>query len=175
MPETQPTLPTLLAPRSLDDLLLYRLHHVQSVAGRIVVRWCEGDHGITRREWRLISLLADAGSLQPSQLADRAQLDRARTSKSITSLVDKALIVRTARPDDRRQVTLALSPAGQAIHSALYPKIVALNLDMLSALRVNEVVQLEDALTRLEKQAKVILAQSVLPKANRRLGKPQIS
>jgi len=168
MPDTQPC---LLCPSSLDDLLLYRLHHIQSVAGRIVVRWCEGDHGITRREWRMISLLADAGSLQPSQLAERAQLDRARTSKTITSLSDKALIVRSARPDDRRQVTLALTPAGHAIHAALYPKIVALNLDMLSALQVSEVAQLDDTLARLEKQAKHILTQLVLPKANRRLGK----
>lgn len=165
------TLPCLLRPSSLDDLLLYRLHHIQSVAGRIVVRWCEGDHGITRREWRMISLLADAGSLQPSQLAERAQLDRARTSKTITSLSDKTLIVRSARPDDRRLVTVALTPAGQAIHAALYPKIVALNLDMLSALQVSEVAQLDDTLARLEKQAKRILTQLVLPKANRRLGK----
>lgn len=165
------TLPCLLRPSSLDDLLLYRLHHIQSVAGRIVVRWCEGDHGITRREWRMISLLADTGSLQPSQLAERAQLDRARTSKTITSLSDKALIVRSARPDDRRLVTVALTPAGQAIHAALYPKIVALNLDMLSALQVSEVAQLDDTLARLEKQAKCILTQLVLPKANRRLGK----
>lgn len=165
------TSPTLLAPASLDDLLLYRLHHIQSVAGRIVVRWCEGEHGITRREWRMISLLAEAGSLQPSQLAARAQLDRGRTSKTITGLVDKQLIVRTARPGDRRQVTVALTPAGQAIHAVLYPKIVALNLNILSVLQASEVARLDDALARLQEQARHILAESVLPKANRRLGK----
>lgn len=53
----------------------------------MVIRLCEGRLGITRREWRIIALLAQDEGLLSSQLAERAQLDRARTSKAITSLV----------------------------------------------------------------------------------------
>ena len=84
--------------RSLDDLLLYRLSRLLAVAGSLVIRLCEGRFGITRREWQLIATLACHGELNSSQLAEHAQLDRARTSRAIGSLVDKGLASRTVPP-----------------------------------------------------------------------------
>ena len=83
--------------RPLDDLLLYRLSRLVGVAGGMVIRLCEGRFGITRREWRLIAVLASRGELGSSQLAEHAQLDRARTSKTTGSLVEKRLVSRVAR------------------------------------------------------------------------------
>ena len=164
-------LPSLLAPQALNDVLLYRLGRLQAVAGSIVVRWCEGQYGITRREWRLISLLAESGSLQSSQLAERAQLDRPRTSKAVTALVAKQLLDRQARPGDKRQIVLTLKPKGKSIYDALYPQVVALNNDLLASLTAAEVSSLDAALSRLQLQAETVRAKAVLPKANRRLGK----
>ena len=164
-------LPPLLAPQALDDVLLYRLGRIQAVAGSMVVRWCEGQYGITRREWRLIGLLAESGSLQPSQLAERAQLDRARTSKAITALVAKKLLSRQERPDDRRQIVLTLTPEGRSIYDALYPQVVALNTELLAELTTTEVSSLDAVLSRLQRQAETVLAKAILPRANRRLGK----
>jgi len=48
----------LTQPKMLDDMLLYRLWQLQSRAGRTVIRLCEGEFGITRREWRLLAQLA---------------------------------------------------------------------------------------------------------------------
>jgi hypothetical protein len=45
-------------PETLDDLLLYRMARLPSVAGSMVIRLCEGRFGITRREWRLLGVLA---------------------------------------------------------------------------------------------------------------------
>src|SRR5262245_61971516 len=77
--------------QSLDGLLLYRLSRLLGVAGSMVIRLCEGRFGITRREWRLIATLASRGALGSSQLAEHAQLDRARTSRAVGSLVAKGL------------------------------------------------------------------------------------
>ena len=96
-------------PASLDDLLLYRINRLLSVAGSMVIRLCEGRFGITRREWRVLALLAQDEGLLSSQLAQRAQLDRARTSRAITSLVGKKLLRRETRPGDRRQAALVLT------------------------------------------------------------------
>ena len=51
----------LASPGSLDDLLLYRINRLLSVAGSMVIRLCEGRFGITRREWRVLALLAQEG------------------------------------------------------------------------------------------------------------------
>ena len=79
-------------PSELDDLFLYHLARLMSSAGTMVVRLCEGGFGITRREWRMIGLLATKGAMQPSQLAELAQLDRTRTSRTISTLIAKGLL-----------------------------------------------------------------------------------
>ena len=103
-------------PRALDDLLLYRLTRLLAVAGGMVIRLCEGRFGITRREWRMLATLASHGELGSSQLAEQAQLDRARTSKAVGSLVAKQLITRAHLTGDRRQVVLRLTDRGQALY-----------------------------------------------------------
>ena len=120
------------APRSLDDLLLYRLSRVVGVAGGMVIRLCEGRFGITRREWRLIAVLASRGELGSSQLAEHAQLDRARTSKAVGSLVEKQLVSRVARVGDRRQVLLDLTEAGHALYAELFPLVTRINAELIA-------------------------------------------
>lgn len=160
----------LARPASLNDLLLYRLSRLLSVAGAPVIRLCEGNYGITRREWRILSLLSQEEGLLSSQLAERAQLDRARTSKAITSLVAKALIQRHTRAGDRRQTALVLTDAGRALVQTLFPQVAQINRQVLAVLDEEEVNRLDAALQRLQAQAETLLAgaQDALPKADRR-------
>lgn len=160
----------LLAPSTLDDLLLYRLSRLLATGGNMVTRLCEGRFGITRREWRLLALLARQPGLLSSQLAERAQLDRARTSRAVTSLVAKQLLQRQAASADRRQARLALTAQGQALHDALFPLVTSINRDMLSVLDAPELAVLDSALGRLQQQAESLQASAVLPKADRRRG-----
>lgn len=162
--------PRLGAPQGLDDLLLYRISRFLGVAGAPVIRLCEGQFGITRREWRVIALLADDDGLLSSQLAERAQLDRARTSKAITSLVSKKLLRREARPGDRRQAALALTEAGRALYASLFPLVLQINRDLLACLPEADVERLDAALDVLQRRADALSAQSTLPKADRRRG-----
>ncbi|QRF55986.1 MarR family transcriptional regulator [Variovorax paradoxus] len=156
--------------RPLDDLLLYRLSRLLAVAGSMVIRLCEGRFGITRREWRLIATLASRGELGSSQLAEHAQLDRARTSKAVGSLVEKKLVSRVsrvARAGDRRQVRLRLTDSGQALYDALFPLVTAINGELMGALDAGEAERFDAALHRLQERAERMVAQAVLPKADR--------
>ncbi|RZJ27109.1 MAG: MarR family transcriptional regulator [Haliea sp.] len=164
------SLSRLGAPQGLDDLLLYRLSRLLGVAGAPVIRLCEGQFGITRREWRVLALLARDDGLLSSQVAERAQLDRARTSKAITSLVAKKLLRREARPGDRRQAALALTEAGRALYTALFPLVLQINRDLLACLADAEVDGFDAALDALQRRADMLAAQSTLPKADRRRG-----
>lgn len=160
----------LSAPQSLDDLLLYRLSRLLGVAGAPVIRLCEGQFGITRREWRVLALLARDEGLLSSELAERAQLDRARTSKAITSLVAKKLLHREARPGDRRQAALALTQNGRALYEALFPLVLQINRDLLACLAGVDVARLDAALDALQQRAETLAGQATLPKADRRRG-----
>lgn len=158
---------------SFDDLLLYRLSRLLSVAGSTVVRLCEGTYGITRREWRIIGLLHGHEGMTPSALAERVQLDRARTSRTISALVTKKLIERTPAPGDRRGARLALTEAGRRLYEELMPQVVGINNQLLEVLQEEEVQRLDELLNRLH-QRSLLLSGALhpeLPKANRHLGR----
>lgn len=158
-------------PATLDDLLLYRLARLTASAGSMVIRLCEGRFGITRREWRVLALLAQNPELpMSSQLADRAQLDRARTSRAVTSLVAKQLVVRQAGQADRRQARLAVTPAGRAVYDELFPLICGIHRELLDVLDERQLDTLDESLDRLQSRAESLAASADLPKADRRRG-----
>ncbi len=161
----------LRQPQRVEDLLLYRVNRFYASAGAMVVRICEGQFGITRREWRLIAWLADAGELSPSALAERASLDRARTSRAISSLVEKGLAERQVVASDRRLATVRLSSRGQALQAQLMPRVAGINRAILEALNDAEVEQLDRLLDKLQARSTELLASTDWPKVQRRRGR----
>lgn len=168
MPRENPE--RLRAPDALDELTLFRLGRVVSTAGTMVIRLCEGRFGITRREWRLVALLAREPGLLSSQLAQRVQLDRARTSRAVSSLVAKGLVERATGAADRRQARLALTAAGLDLHDQLFPLVREINRELLQALPAAELAALDSALDRLQARAEAMVRAASLPKADRRRG-----
>ena len=161
----------MVQPRALGDLLLYRLGRLVGAAGLPAVRLFQGGHGITRREWRMLALLAEGGAMHPSVLAVQAQLDRARTSRAISTLVAKGWARRTVHASDQRYARVELTEAGQRLHARLFPEIAALNRQLLGALPPEAVDALDLALQRLQVQAEHMAATCALPKARSRRGR----
>lgn len=157
---------------TMNDLLLYRLGRVVVTAGSMVVRLCEGQYGITRREWRLLGQLAVHPRLAPTALAQSAQLDKARTSRAITSLVEKGLLERQVNTADRRQAEVALTDAGRALYDQLMPRVRRLNHELLAALTGEEVTVLDGLLDRLQRRAQAMVNEhhAELPKTMRHKG-----
>jgi hypothetical protein len=137
-------------PLRLHDLTLYRLARLSAVAGSMVVKLCEGRFGITRREWRLIAALADAGP-----------------QASLALLIDKRLVRRDASAPGGRGAQLRLTDAGLALHAALWPEVAQINTALLEALGDQEVAQFEAAIVRLTARAQEMAAHAQLPKTGR--------
>ena len=166
----------LKEPSGLDDLLLYRLSRLLAVGGSMVIRLCEGRFGITRREWRVIARLAQEQELLSSELADCIQLDRARTSRAVSSLVTKKLVRRSAGVSDRRQARIALTERGRALHRELFPLVCEINRGLLAPLSAREVERLDAMLQALQQQADGMVQQATeLPKADRRRGRARLA
>jgi len=157
-------------PQALGDLLIYRLGRLYATAGAMTLRVCEGEFGIPRREWRLLAVLGEAGELQPSELATRAELDRARTSRALAGLQVKGLVARQAVASDRRLARVALTDRGRALHARMLPRVAAINGAILAQLSDGEVEQLDHLLDALQRQATQVMGASTWPKADRRRG-----
>ena len=155
---------SLRNPRSLDELLNYRLLRLFALSGAPVVRLLEGRYGIARRQWRLLALLAARGALSPSALAEQAQLDRPRTSRALSLLVKKGLVLRTPEPGDHRRACVALSDAGQALVDEVFPQVADINTQVVASLDDTTLQALDRALTLLTAHAQRLngeLAQDV--------------
>lgn len=155
------------------DLFLFRLNRLAATAGRPLIRLCEGQYGITRREWRLIVILAQDGPLLSTALASRASIEPPRASRAITLLEGKRLICRVRQPSDRRFVHIMLTDEGLDLYRSLYPSVEAIDRQLLAALTEPERSHLTKVFTRLEEAAER-LQQVVpnLPKTNRQRIRP---
>jgi DNA-binding MarR family transcriptional regulator len=158
-------------PATVDDLLNYRLSCLLASSGAMVTRLCEGRYGITRREWRLIAILAAHGAMSPSDLASRAHLERARTSRHISDLVAKKLLARSTLQEDRRRARVELNERGRKLYDELFPQSVQFNNRVLAALSSSELAAFDAALKRLSEVADGLSQSHPVPeKADRRHG-----
>lgn len=161
----------LARPQGLPDMLLYRVNRIRAVGGGMVLRYCEGQFGVTRREWVMLALLSTAGPVSSSDLAERAELDKSATSKAVTALLRKGLVARSSRSGDRRFAELALTPAGQALYGRILPVVEGLNRELMAGLAPAEVALLDDLLDRVQQRADELRREAPdLPRADRRHG-----
>lgn len=144
---------SLRDPHTLDELLNYRLLRLYAASVAPVTRLMEGRWGISRREWRLLALLAAFGTLSPSALAQRAHLDRPRTSRAITSLVAKRLAERSTERGDARRARIVLTDAGQQLYREVFPQVAAINARVMTVLDDGTAQALDRALEQLTAHA----------------------
>jgi DNA-binding MarR family transcriptional regulator len=163
--------PRLSQPRGLGDMLLYRLNRLRAVGGGMVLRYCEGEFGVTRREWVVLALLAGSGTVCSSALAAQAHLDKSATSKAVMALLKKGLISRSMRRGDRRYTELALTAEGRELYGRILPVVEGINRQLMSDLSEEEIRLLDGLLDRLQRSADALLDRGgALPLADRRRG-----
>lgn len=150
-----------------SELFLFRLNKLAALSGQPLVRLCEGKFGITRREWRLIVVLSQSEPLLSTELATRARIEPALTSRAITQLVENGLATRVPRPNDRRCVEIHLSERAREIYAALYPTVEEFNRELLADLSQDDRAHLDRILSVLEQSVAQRLPLDDLPKADR--------
>ena len=161
----------LARPQGLPDMLLYRINRIRAVGGGMVLRYCEGQFGVTRREWVMLALLSDGGPISSSELAARAELDKSATSKAVTGLLQKGLVARTSRSGDRRFAELELTAEGRELYGRIRPVVEGINRELMAGLQPHEVRQLDEMLERVQRRADELWRGSGdLPRADRRHG-----
>lgn len=149
-------------PQGPDDLLNYRLLRLFALAGAPVVRLCEGRYGVTRREFRLLTLVVDGGPVSPSRLSELAHLDAARSSRVVAALMKKQLVRREVQAKDRRHAVVAATDKGRALHAELFPQIAEINRQMVSVLDAKQLGALDEILNVLTSHAEVVNNSIVL-------------
>jgi DNA-binding MarR family transcriptional regulator len=101
-------------PSTLADHAGYWLRYVSNHVSQAFARKVE-TQGVTVAEWVLLREMFDAGTANPSQLAEAMGLTRGAVSKLVERLIRKKLAVRSFSKGDRRYQTVELTAAGKRL------------------------------------------------------------
>ncbi len=162
---------SLQAPKRLDELLNYRLARLLAKSSAPGIRLFEGRYGVSRREWRLVGLVAVYGAMSPSDLATLAHLDRPCVSRAITELVEKGLLVRAGVPNDGRRAQVDITRKGKKLYEVVLPQVVSINNAVLGILNSDQLTQLDKILDLLTQSAEEVVRLSpVIGQGSRHIG-----
>jgi homoprotocatechuate degradation regulator HpaR len=78
-------------------------------------------HDVTEQQWRVIRILAEAGTLDASEMADRAFILAPSLTRIIRSLEERGFITKSKDEQDGRRILLRITPAGLKIINEVSP------------------------------------------------------
>ncbi len=109
-------------------------------------------HGINEQQWRVIRVLAEADSLDATELAAQANILAPSLTRMIRALEGRGLIARGRDAADGRRAVLSVTAAGAALIDAVTPEATAVYAQLDAEFgpeRVVALVALLDELSRL--------------------------
>lgn len=78
-------------------------------------------HDVTEQQWRVIRILAEAGTLDASEMSERAFILAPSLTRIIKSLEERGFITKSKDAEDGRRILLQITPAGLKIINEVSP------------------------------------------------------
>lgn len=158
---------TLRHPARLADFINYRLYHLSRIALTASGLHLRATAGVSRREWRMLSFLGEQPRTRLTELAESAGLDMVLASRAVHALVERGLVRRESRPEDRRAAAFSLTDEGEAIYRIAFAEARAFNAQLAACLTEDEAAQFSRCLDRLHTQATAMLGDArALPRSS---------
>lgn len=138
----------------LETFFPYRLAIVAEAFSRNLVEVYGRAYGLSREEWRLLLLLAEAKRLTSLELSQRTTLDKVQISRAAQKLDDKGLVDRTISKKDRRLRIYQCTSKGHQLFDTVLPQVQARADKMLDGLKPDEREALEKGLAALTRSVR---------------------
>jgi len=143
------THPTLR--RTARSLPIALLRARETVMGP--VREMLASSGVNEQKWRVLRVLAEAGPLDQSLLAERACLQLPSLTRILRAMEDQGLVTRATDAEDRRRSIVTISEPGQtllATHAAESMAIFARLEEAYGRERMEQLLDLLEDLNRTD-------------------------
>lgn len=135
---------------NLDTYFPYQLASTAEAFSQKLVDVYGRSYGLSREEWRMLLLLADARELTSLELSQRTTLDKVQISRAAQKLGDKGLIDRSVSQKDKRLKVYSCTDAGAKMFQELFPKVKRQADSVLGALSDDDKTSLERGLQALK-------------------------
>lgn len=136
-------------PRTIRDLLSYRIHQLANALSRGAALRYRRDFGVSLMEWRILALLGDFAPLTLTDLARQGGLDKGLASRAVGGLVERGLVRRGTSRQDARELALGLTPAGRTVFRGLMRGACERDDAFLGALGEEERAVIDGAIRKL--------------------------
>jgi DNA-binding MarR family transcriptional regulator len=104
---------------------------------------------VTTTQWAVIARLSELGPMSQNHLGRETAMDAATVKGVVDRLVREGLVETAPDPDDKRRLTVALSPAGRDLFRAQLAAAAGVSQATLAPLSADEQATLLALLARL--------------------------
>lgn len=114
------------------------------------IRAMLADVGVTEQQWRVLRVLNEGGTLDPTEIAERSCLLLPSLTRILQTLEGKSLITREPHPTDRRKQLVTIAEGGRELISANMRESQRLNAWLLDNFGQEKLDALLDLLNELD-------------------------
>jgi DNA-binding MarR family transcriptional regulator len=143
----------------LSRLFTYNLSLLANMLSRGAAARYSREFGVTLMEWRVIGSLALDAPLSLQQISHRFDLDKGQSSRTVAGLLERGLVHRGVNGDDRRSLSLRLTPAGWRLYRRIVNSARARSERLLGCLDAGERKAFLRTFGKLMGEARVIYAE----------------
>lgn len=142
------------------NLLTHRILVLSNTLGKGAVRLYAERFGMPLAEWRLLAALVITGPATVNVLASALQTDKGWISRTVSSLLDKGLVVAKPVASDGRSFEVTLTDNGQATYRHIVPAALARHRRLLKVFTDRELSVLDRLIDRLQRRAEALATES---------------
>ena len=154
----------------LADYLPYLVNRVGTTMAEQFGEETLAPYGLSIAMWRVMVVLASAGSQRQIDLADLTSIEASTLSRIVTRLVQLGLVTRARSASSNREVTVTLSANGSALVARLIPSGKEIEVDAIAGLTAEELTVLKRCLRRIYENMKSRPAAAAGPRPKRLAG-----
>jgi DNA-binding MarR family transcriptional regulator len=138
----------------LEHFLPYRLSLLSNTVSQGISAAYRRRFDLSVTEWRVIAILGRFPGLTASEVMGRGAMDKVAVSRAVARLLERGLVERNAQQDDRRRMSLRLTPDhGVPLFAEVVPKALDYEKKLLKSLSAGEREALDGLLGKLQRPA----------------------
>ena len=147
----------------MDSFLPTLIRNLSEAMAASMARRITGSFRLSETEWRILLQLAEHDSLTASDIVDYSAMEKSKVSRALANLEGLGVVVRKVAEDDHRVKVLSLTDLGRRRYTALVPRVLDWEKELIDALDVSEYRDLLYLLDKLKKRLKTMLEEPAEP------------
>ena len=140
----------------MDSFLPSLIRNLSEGMAASMSRRITGSFRLSTTEWRILLQLAEHEALTASDIVEYSAMEKSKVSRALTNLENRGLVERSVSESDHRVKLLSMTETGRKRYTALVPRVLDWEKELIDGLEVSEYRDLLFLLDKLKKQLRTM-------------------